>query len=371
MRKIEHSEILSLVSEGFSATPEIYSTERKAKILDDLASLNVKNLTFSKETKLLINLMEKWCPVVSSAALQKLFKCEIISIPAPIFNAFSKVTEGRPSIVIFDGLLDAALAHICVSSINTCLPKSLEKMFPREKLPSTSAGSLARSILLLLINRFIYHGEPLPDFDLLSSEMKIDTDADNLFMGTLWWVLLHELGHIELGHTKYSTNNSRHSICHELIVAEKISKFQSQEFEADKYVYDSLNELGKKDCFYAWTHIALTASLMLEVRMANKKGTHPLAINRLRYAHDISTSSNVEASNEDTLERLTKHASAHVKMLSGISENKRKGLMEFDDLSRDDLFLLLSGLKDAFFETGINIERFINSTGSSWRTRFE
>lgn len=371
MLAIEREELAALITEGISAMPQSFQEGIGEQLVRNALSGRLTASTTSVETQLLARAASKYRQLIRDEAIEKLLNCQIISIPAPICNAKAKIRQGIPYIVIFDGLLDMAVATIEMSYAVQGLPIELDNSFPKSDFPDVSTKAWTAVIFSALINRFLTHGEALPNFQLLISSPTIRGNIEHALLGTVWWTLLHELGHIELGHMQLEEGQSRLTISNEMLVNEEISMFQHQEFEADEYVFNCLTDMGKK-AFYSWTNSALGPVMMLETLLSKSKDTHPLSINRLDRAYGLSHSLDEIAIEVMSKEHLIRHSKAHVNIkLEHESIRSMGGQPILIHWSRDELFAALHTLSTWFLDAGVDINPFIYSTNSGWRSLFE
>lgn len=365
------TDLVELVNQSFNVTPQHFEKSVRDDILNNIELGSIAVSTSSPETTMLAKLMARYLPLITESAVEKLGNCNVVLVPIPVCNATAKTKKGESYIAIFDGLLDVAISQIEMSYIVQCLPEELDAIFPREDFPTVSVKSWLAVIFSSFIRRFITHGEPLPNFRAISPSLSIDTEVEHAFLGTAWWVILHELGHIELGHTRFVNGGARPSICEELIVSEIISEFQKQEFEADQFVYSCLTDEAKK-AFYAWTNHALGTSLMIETVMASERGTHPLTINRLNNALAITKGMDEISKEVSSREYLNRHGEAHKNIHKEHQSIREQGQSPvFEKFSRNDLFTVISGLRGVLYENGIDIDPFLNSNSMGWREVFK
>lgn len=378
MFAIEREELAALITEGISAMPQGFQEGIEEQLVRNALFGRITASTTSIETQLLARAASKYRQLIRDEAIVKLLNCQIISIPAPICNAKVKIRKGIPYIFIFDGLLDMAVATAEMSFVIQGLPTELDNSFPISNFPDISTKAWATLISTALINRFLTHGEALPNFQLLIPSPTIRGHIEHALLGVVWWTLLHELGHIELGHMQLEEGQSRLTISKEMLVNEEISIFQHQEFEADEYVFNCLTDMGKK-AFYSWTNSALGPVMMIETLLSKSKDTHPLSINRLDRAYGLWRSAyeiTIETMPIEHLtyqkEHLIRLSKAHMNIkLKHESIQSKGGQPILIHWSRDELFAALQNLSAWFLDAGIDIKPFIYSTNSGWRSLFE
>lgn len=135
----------------------------------------------------------------------------------------------------------------------------------------------------LLMQRFYFNGEPLPNFYSIISG-KLDNLIVHGIRGAVCYLLLHELAHFQLNHFNLGSGKIR-SAFGDLIVEQELSKFQLQEFEADVYTFNCLKD-EYRGVNYSWASCALNPFLNLDM-FNDESITHPLTVNRLDYINKI------------------------------------------------------------------------------------
>src|SRR5262249_38045775 len=135
MEVIEGEELVTLIAEGLSATPQGFPKGLEEQLMRNALSGQLIASTTSVETQMLAKAVLKYRPLILETAIEKLTRCQIISIAAPICNAKSKIRDGVPFIIIFDGLLDVAVASIEMSHAVQGLPRELDISFPKIEFP--------------------------------------------------------------------------------------------------------------------------------------------------------------------------------------------------------------------------------------------
>jgi hypothetical protein len=370
MATIQGEELAALIVEGLAATPQRLRDGHEEQLVRQAVSGQLTASTTSLETQVLARAVASYRPFIQEEAIEKLFRCQVISVPAPVCNARAMIREGIPTIVIFDGLLDLVAVTMEMSYAAQELPRDLDLVFPHPAFPDISARAWAVQLFVRLIDRFLTDGAPPPDFRRIISSPTIEDSVQHAVVGAAWWLLLHELGHIELGHTRLAIGESRLTISDGLVVHEELSEFQQQEFDADAFVFDCLTDMGKK-AFYVWTNMALGAMMMVESLYVSPRGTHPLSVNRLIRAHELSQSVDEMAVELKAREYLVRHGAAHVDIHSSQDFIRSAGgTPVFEQWSRDELMTALSGLKGLFLENGVDIEPLFHSASRGWRALF-
>lgn len=86
--------------------------------------------------------------------------------------------------------------------------------------------------------RFYAKGEPLPDLSLLLPETR-SRYVSHAVSGACIYLILHELAHIELGHHRFHADSVKVFTAN-LVLDEKLTSFQNEEFQADLYALRSI-----------------------------------------------------------------------------------------------------------------------------------
>lgn len=201
--------------------------------------------------------------------------CECYFLPLPVCLAFSSVIKGRPVIVVSRGLTDIIAYTIYAAHLNNLIPPNFEQyhlLAYRRDMPLTDLFSNA---LLLFSIRNFCAGEPLPNtFAPLTGA--VHRDCNIAISGAVTFILLHELGHLVLGH---NDNDIARPIHYPQAVDEMLSPFQQQELEADKFALQCLHPAARAMGTY-WHDHAINFFSQMELVSGARHNSHPLAINR-------------------------------------------------------------------------------------------
>lgn len=99
----------------------------------------------------------------------------------------------------------------------------------------------------------------------------------------LWFLVMHELGHIDLGHLdSFPTGVTDRHVLPAVALDEGQNELKLREFEADEYIIESLDP-SVRGTFLSWALLPLQMFCSLERLLTNYRDTHPMAINRLNY----------------------------------------------------------------------------------------
>ncbi|WP_428422823.1 hypothetical protein [Methylibium sp.] len=364
---LDPAELLDLVDEGLAALPAACAPPAKWK-LRQLANAATQQVSSSSPaTRDLAAAMQPFGFLILDRSIDAAAKRVVVSVPLPLCNAVAKVRQGLDCIFLFDGLFDVAVANIAMSHALQGLPSLFDTNFPKPDYPDVSARAWVSVLFGALINRFVTHAEPLPDFRLLIAPPGVDVELHHTLMGAAWWTLLHELGHFELGHLQAESTATRPSISGELVLDEHLSTYQLEEFAADDFAFQSLTDTGQA-LAYGWATYALAPSMMLETLAASEGApTHPLSVNRLERARSLSSARDAIQSEIGAEEHLRRHGGAHVNIRR---EHANIRSMDdqpmFDGWPAEALHAALGGMSGLFEASGLDLEVFREST-FSWR----
>jgi hypothetical protein len=365
---LDRSQILALVDEGLAAAPLPYAPDVRIRLRRMAAEGVLRASSRSQESLQLASAIAPFAPLIRPAAIEALAARDVASVPLPVCNAIAKIQAGRECVFVFDGLLDAAAANVAMSHAVENLPAAFDTTFPQSDYPTVSARAWVGVILGWLINRFLTHAEGLPDFRILIAPPARDTEIRHAFMGAAWWILLHELGHLTLGHTLLAASSSRPAISKDLVVTQALSPFQLQEFDADEFAFHCLTDTGKK-LAYGWANYALGPSMMLETLASCLGETHPLSVNRLERARELAEDVDAISDEIGARTHLQRHGSAYTSISQEHGRIRATGREPlFADWPPEALLTALGGLHELFDAADIELDRFLASSGFGWRS---
>jgi hypothetical protein len=112
----------------------------------------------------------------------------------------------------------------------------------------------------------------------------------------LWFIVMHEIGHIELGHLT-KDGGAIPPIYPSLALQESLNELKAQEFAADAYV---INSLRPDDVPWTSSYVIPTLEMLsdIETRLRALTDTHPLALNRLHHMYELlKATADVRATN--------------------------------------------------------------------------
>jgi predicted Zn-dependent protease len=119
-----------------------------------------------------------------------------------------------------------------------------------------------------------------------SFDQRLTHDAEHAFAGGLLFILLHELGHLELRHSALSQGTAG-ATAPTLACVEDVNFRKEQEFEADAFAFHAMVPRARSMLIVnAWYVMGLI--LDYESLAGNRNNTHPLAINRIAKLNELS-----------------------------------------------------------------------------------
>lgn len=105
------------------------------------------------------------------------------------------------------------------------------------------------------------------------------------FSCVIWFILMHEIGHVQLGHLGQDAATSRLT-SPKLAWPESLNTEKLQEFEADLFLCDTLAD-GEQRALLMYVLAPLDLLASLERHLGGNESTHPSAVNRLQYILDM------------------------------------------------------------------------------------
>lgn len=219
--------------------------------------------------------------------------CEIYVLPYKPCLAFSQIGEERQvgQVVISEGMIDLIGAAIFDAWLQNLIPAELvEHPVGRLRQPLMVVFNAATTLLKY---RFYRYGEPLPAFSAPLGEEARQNSAVAL-SGALTFLLLHELGHIVLGHL--DDTPPRLTYC-DMAYVQDLSGYQLQEVEADQFALESLKPEVRMLGPY-WMSQCLAYFVKFELISGIADEGHPLAINRIHMAEQRRVQDGTQAESE-------------------------------------------------------------------------
>ncbi|CAA0099493.1 Uncharacterised protein [Halioglobus japonicus] len=269
------SETLQLTSD--QVTPPMI--QRQLDIIRRDADTITRN---TRPTHALLDLIERnLLYFVDAKPVRLLADCTVFVIPLPLCAAYSK-PPGQ--IVIGNGLMNIISACGYWSSLCGALPSGLAHLDPLPQFPNIPLDDALGVLLFALIYRHYQYGEPLPDFRAWQWDTPLatlDRQVVDSVAGAATFILLHELGHLVLGH--HADPRAILPLDVPLAVGQSLSRYQHMEFEADRFALEALN-LDHRSVHFPWINMALNFHLQRETVLGERPVDHPINLNRLYYA---------------------------------------------------------------------------------------
>ncbi len=281
---IDIEKLISDLHECLQLTPLEITPAMVERQLNQLRS-PAANASRLAATKALAGLVERnVTQLLETEYTARFDNYEVLVVPLPFCHAYSKPPH---QIVIGNGLIQLLTACGYWAFYCEQLPESLGTIFPLPDFPNTPARNVIPIYLFVLLYRHYQYGEPLPNLRALVSEKDratVDRQVRDAIAGAMTFILLHEMGHHELAHHE---NEMIKPIDFPLSVSQDLSQYQLQEFEADDFARKALHD-ALQPLHIAWINMALNFHLQRETLLGQRSSSHPIAVNRLRYASDCS-----------------------------------------------------------------------------------
>lgn len=267
---------------------EIENTRREAI---EVRKSGVGAFSDNEGAKFLYSVIDAIKNKLGENALSYLAQVEINSSPSSSINVLPVYTKRLKKILVFDGIKYFILFHTDLIKVLDQLQShrpNIQYTFPNGSVVNESlAFSMAGYSILS------YFQKPKSEFsdsdfqkikriqesihDMLGTRARNDVTV--AVYGALVFVLLHEIGHIELGHIgKTGVYSERQHFS--LLEQEALSKSKENELAADKFAIRLIPKKSRFD-FMPSLVFLLGAYAFLEVFSGNMDKEHPLAVNRL------------------------------------------------------------------------------------------
>lgn len=214
------------------------------------------------ETTLLRQSLSRYSFCLNADLRRYLTEIPIFACGIPQFLAYANKRRGQPYIVIFTGVLDAALYRLSFSILFSNLLNMLKARSPEFE---TAVGHLralghpARDLSLNCFDKL----DALPKFIKLFNEKHRQQILDGMY-GCLTYVALHEIGHIVLGHC--GTTRSK-------------EEEKADEFAADQFAFQCIREEHRVSFV---TNMIIAFDLYADKeRLIGASLSHPCTIDRI------------------------------------------------------------------------------------------
>jgi len=218
---------------------------------------------------------------------KRLAAVPMIAVNVEVCNASTVFSKPEPHILIYRGLIRATIFYLELDELADVLlaldGEGLAGIGCDERELKALVGDSVQ-----LLGAYLDGEAALPWLGIHLTP----ADQSSVFIAfskAMWFVAMHELGHIEFGHES-ATGHAPPLLVPNLPVEEEIDLYKQQEFQADTYVLESLKDE------YRWQagSFALRSLQLIALQELWLGGSqrHPLAPNRLQWFAD--TLRNVE-----------------------------------------------------------------------------
>jgi len=361
-KTIDPSKLADDLSRGRNLAPSQVSLALIDQHIARLRAIEEWSDDALEPTKLLAQLVQRNVEkFVGREARIQLASSEVFVVPIPFCGAFS---EAPSTIVIGSGFLDFLTANLYWGAVTHLLPPSLSEI-RHPKFPNQSLRDLIPVLLLALLHLYLENGDPLPNYRTLISENPDERVQDSL-AGSLTFVLLHELGHLSLGH------HGDHNLGIRFVdlpfqIPEDFTTYKQQEFEADSFARQAMVE-DYRAMHMFWMRGALGPNYTMETMLSRRSASHPTSVNRLIYAQHSAHDKVDRTAYLEELEFVTKqYQSLEAKNDALRDRGKPVALEQF---TRDELLELFGELEQYMDESVSNLSLAITSEMPAWYALF-
>jgi hypothetical protein len=230
-------------------------------------------------TKLVKAFLTGLTRIATSERANELLSAQRVAVVgSDLCNACAVGVDDGNVVFVFQGLLKAVLFVLEFSDIVHALDSSVKSgAAPVIVMQADLAGIVSDAYAGLYY--YISSAEPLnrPGEGLPASEK---AGLMIRFSRVLWFLLMHEIGHIQLGHLGSSILGGK-SHPPALVCSEDLNVSKLQEFEADLYVCETLKE-SEQYALLSYVLAPLDMFASFERNLGPPKDTHPMAVNRLQ-----------------------------------------------------------------------------------------
>jgi len=271
-------ELERLLTESWTGAAPREAT-RLQTVIDTIHKANVTADLGSESSAFLRRVIETHQSILMPDAHAELLAAQSYAVPVNFADATARIVEGQSQIFLFEGM--QAILHFYVSLIRVMDLLALEHPDYRIALgetvyPASEAAGMAGFSMLA---DALQTGRELGAIDDFI-EPGAFRNAQFGYQGAVLFVLLHELGHIKLGHLKAGLGRSE---VHDLPLAypEEIRTRLNNEFEADAFALAAIKP-EMRALFMLNVLFFLGPYAFIETFMAPKGSAHPLAVNRIQ-----------------------------------------------------------------------------------------
>ena len=297
--------------------------------------------------------------IVRPSVIDALHDAEIYILPLPLCMAWSQRRDERRIIVIGSGLIDLVISTGYSARFSASLAPQVAGLEPLDQLPGCSLAYLLDLALFSLLRDYFQKGASLPNFRDVATP-NLHKDVHIASAGGLLAVLLHELGHLELGHSADSAVRGL-DLTH--LIDEEISPRKQQELDADQYAVRAI-EHGLQEFGKFWLNIAFDFFTRLDVNQCQFSVDHPLTLNRVAQGNELEV---VRLGFYDSAARRTHLAKLAASFsAAGETANREDSVYEVD---AKVWFILLAKLQPLLMAGGLDIATLLKGPGEPWYER--
>jgi hypothetical protein len=289
--RIGTEELVSLIaSDLHRLAPEASAAARLA--VADLRERAVVAEDTSPDSQWLRDLIATSQDLLTDDAVEKLGAVHILSVDSFHINALARRVGNTPQIIIFSGLRHlvhffadyvTVLAHLLRLRPDAMIERPSDRSRgkaddpARDTDPDRGEAFLFSAACFAIIADFLRNGRP-PSLihDLLGPAARKNVELG--YRTAILFALLHELGHIDLGHLEDGPLSEVLPIA--LVEPETLSLYQQDELAADAYAIAHIAPAHRADIISSVMFL-LGSFALLEAFMGGFSVSHPLTINRL------------------------------------------------------------------------------------------
>ena len=267
---------------SYGAAPS--EQELSSRVARAISAARQSTDTSNESSRFLRSLVDKSAEFLTDAARAALTEVELYGADFWYANALPTL-EPRRRIIVFDGLQQLFVFYADIIRVLDALqihrPNATAEI-GNETMLEVDAFSL--SAFSILSDSLTNLRQPIVIHDMLGPKAR--AEVMSAYQLGMTFVLLHELGHIELGHVNLSTVRSERAHIG-LAISEELDAFQRDELAADAYAFGLLPPRLRGE--YLPSVMFLLGGFAFLESIAERRSTrHPLAANRLHALLELS-----------------------------------------------------------------------------------
>jgi hypothetical protein len=276
------SRITQLVEAWSPVIPAVGADPPAQAIVRKIERAGIQATTDDEPARILRDTIGEFRELVRPEVWQRITDTDIYVVPEPLCNAGAELSPRH--IVLFDGLFQVLGYRIQLSLLLAEIRKHFDASAHKSGFTQEQFTSAAWHAQLLSLH-FLEHPEPLPNFSDLFDE-RLHSLSSIAFGGSLLFIVLHELGHLELQHrvTAHGPMNGPPPV---MACLEDFNFLKKQEYEADAFAFAALVPEARTALIVnVWYLMSLILDFESLAGRYNK--SHPLAINRVARLNELS-----------------------------------------------------------------------------------